>query len=161
MNRLFIAMLGGAVFSTALGLTATAQPNVQLRLNGYVMQRAAGAEKAVPIEHAAPKPGDVIKYVITATNGGSEPARNLAAVGRVPAGTSFYASLVPSGASKVEFSIDGGKTWSAAPMVKVHTASGDVLKKADASLYTMVRFADLKPLAAKSAVAYAYEVRVR
>ena len=161
MNRLFIAMLGGAVFSTTLGLGALAQPSVQLKLSGYVMEHAAGTEKAVPIERAAPKPGDVIKYVITATNGGSEPARNLATVGRVPAGTSFYTSLVPSGTSKVEYSLDGGKTWSAAPMVKVHTASGDVLKKADASLYTAVRFADPKPLAAKSAVAFAYEVRVR
>jgi uncharacterized repeat protein (TIGR01451 family) len=161
MKRFFIAMLAGAVLATSSLQAALAQPNVALKLNGYVVQHGADGDKLVPVERAQLKPGDVIKYVIVASNAGGEAARNLATVGRVPAGTSFYGAPATAGAARAEYSLDGGKTWSAVPMVKAHTASGDVLAKADPATYTAVRWVESKPLAPKSSVAFAYEVRVR
>ncbi len=61
-----------------------------------------------------------------------------------------------------EFSLDGGKTWSAMPMVRVRLADGTtMMKKADASLYTAVRFVGDGAIAPHQAVAYTYEVRVK
>ncbi len=80
----------------------------------------------------------------------------------MPDGTSFEGgSATTNAVLHPQFSIDGGKTWAATPMVSVHTASGDVSKKADPSTYTSVRWIFDKPLAAHTTSTYTYEVRVK
>lgn len=151
-----------AAFAVLAG-SATAKPNVQLKLDGELVQRdAKGVEKFVPITSEALKTGETVRYDIVAMNVGTDPATKLMPVGRIPSGTKYEAgSASASGSLRVEFSIDGGKTWSKSPTIRVTTPTGVVLKPADPASYTEIRWIAAKPLAPKASVSYSYEVRVK
>ncbi len=146
--RRFIAALTllGAFAST--GALALARPVVALKLTASIVHRDAdGSEKLSPATGVTLKPGDVVRYEIVATNTGDVAAQGVRPLDPVPAGTAYVAGSA-GGSGKVEFSLDHGKTWSAVPMVTVHTADGDKLVKADPATYTTVRWtlpAALKP----------------
>jgi uncharacterized repeat protein (TIGR01451 family) len=163
MQRLkfaFVFAVACAVFGAA---AVDAKPLVQLKLQGVLVERdAKGAEKLTPVANVELKPGQTIRYDIVATNAGTDPANKLLPTARVPAGTEYEAgSASISGASHVEFSLDGGKTWAAKPLVKVKTSVGEVERPADPAAYTMLRWVDEKSLAPKQSVTYVYEVRVK
>lgn len=145
------------------GSAAFAKPNVQLKLDGELVQLdAKGAEKLVPVSSVALKPGETIRYDIVASNVGPDAAKTLMPIGKIPAGTAYEPGTASvSNASRVEFSIDGGKTWSVSPTIKVQTPSGIVEQKADPSRFTAIRWIGAKPLLSKSSVAYSYEVRIK
>jgi uncharacterized repeat protein (TIGR01451 family) len=163
MQRIISALCAIIFCGVALGAIADAKPSVALKLSGVLVEHDKnGGEKTSAVETAQLKPGDVVRYVIVASNAGSDPARNLVPVGQVPAGTAFVAgSATSKEAPHVEYSLDGGKTWSAAPTVKVHTPAGDVVKKADPATYTSLRWIDGKPLAPKGSATFVYTVRVK
>ncbi len=153
-----------AVAATMVGTAAVdAKPLVQLKLQGELVERdAKGVEKLTPIASAELQPGETVRYDIVATNVGSDPANKLVPTGRVPSGTIYEpGSATLSGASRIEFSLDGGKTWAAHPVVKVKTDAGIVEKPADPSLYTMLRWVNEKALVPNSSVTYSYEVRIK
>src|ERR1700692_4717169 len=76
----------------ALVAVAEAKPNVVLKLSGVLVEHDQnGAERTSAVEKAQLKPGDVVRYVIVASNVGADPARNLVPIGQVPAGTAFQA----------------------------------------------------------------------
>jgi uncharacterized repeat protein (TIGR01451 family) len=142
---------------------AWAKPSVALVLAGFVIGKDAnGAEVATPIADTTVAPGKLIRYVITATNKGDQDAQKLIPVGKVPNGTAYEpGSASAKDALRVEYSLDEGKTWSAQPMVTVHTPTGDVVKPADPATYTRVRWVADKALPPKGVVTYSYEVRVK
>jgi uncharacterized repeat protein (TIGR01451 family) len=155
----FIAVL----LLASLVSVAQAKPVVTLKLSGLLVEHQTnGAEQLVPVEKTVLKPGDEIRYVIVASNSGVDAARNLTPVGRIPAGTVYEAgSASAKDGAQAQFSLDGGKTWSASPTVKVHTATGDAVKKADPSTYTTVRWVSAKPLPAKTASSFVYAVEIK
>jgi len=163
MKRVVSALCALAFCGAALGAVAEAKPNVVLKLSGVLVERdQSGAERISAVEKAQLKPGDVVRYVIVASNVGADPARNLVPVGQIPAGTAFQAgSASMKDAAHVEYSLDGGKTWSSAPTIRVHTPAGDVVKKADPATYTSVRWIEDKPLAPKGSATFVYVVRVK
>ena len=113
-----VALAAGAFASDAR--PAEAKPNVALKMSGYVVQRSGNVEKLAPIEQTEPHPGDVIRYVVVATNAGSDPANKLVVAARVPQGTSFEGGSATSNALlHPQFSLDGGKTWAATPTIAV------------------------------------------
>ena len=159
---LALALPGLASAATNSSQT-TARPNVTLKLTGSLVSRNAGGQtKLTPIEGIAPKPGDELQYDIAATNAGDAPALRFIPRGKIPAGTAYVEGSAKAPRSRAEFSLDGGKTWSAVPTVKVRLPDGTtVVKKADPSLYTAVRFVTDGAIAAHQAAAYSYEVRVK
>ncbi len=163
MLRVKFAALIAVLLLASLVSVAQAKPVVTLKLSGLLVEHQAnGVEQLVPVEKAVLKPGDEVRYVIVASNNGTDAARNLTPVGRIPAGTVYEAgSATAKDGAQAEFSLDGGKTWSAVPTVKVHTATGDVVKKADPASYTMVRWVSAKPLPAKGAFSFAYAVELK
>jgi uncharacterized repeat protein (TIGR01451 family) len=144
-------------------LAVEAKPAVELRLQGVLVEReASGAEKTTPVADAALKPGETVRYTIVATNRGTDPALGLRPVGKIPAGTAYEAgSAAGTSAARIEFSLDGGKTWSVSPKVKVKTADGIVEKDADPQTFTTIRWIVVKPLDPKSSYTYTYQVRVK
>ena len=142
---------------------ASAKPNVTLKLTGSLVTKAAdGRTTMTPVEHSQPKAGDEIEYDIVASNAGTTPALRLVPVGRIPAGTAYVDGSAKAPRARAEFSLDGGKTWSASPTVTVKGPSGaPVVKKADPSLYTAVRFVTDGAVAPRASIAYTYEVRVK
>jgi uncharacterized repeat protein (TIGR01451 family) len=158
-----IAALSLVVLASVLPGIASAKPSVTLKLTGAIVTKAAdGHTTLTPVEDAAPKSGDEIEYDIAASNAGTSPALHLVPVGRVPAGTAYVAGSAKAAGAHAEFSLDGGKTWSASPTVTVKEPNGTtVVKKADPALYTSVRFVSDGALAAHRSAVYSYEVRVK
>ena len=158
-----IAASSLVILALVLPLIATAKPSVTLKLSGSIVGKAAdGRPTLTPVEEAAPKSGDEIEYDIAASNAGTTPALHLVPVGKIPAGTAYVAGSAKGAGAHAEFSLDNGKTWSATPTVTVKDANGTtVVKKADPSLYTAVRFVGDGALAAHRSAVYSYEVRVK
>lgn len=160
-----IALLLPALVSAESAATSHqhARPEVTLTLTGSVLGRGAdGRPTMTPVEKVALKSGDEIAYDIAAANAGGAAAVHLVGVGKIPAGTSYIGGSAKSAHARVEFSLDGGKTWSTTPMIKVKRSDGTiVLKKADPSLYTTIRFVAAGALAPHAGDMYTYEVRVK
>jgi uncharacterized repeat protein (TIGR01451 family) len=158
-----LAVLSLVVLVLAVPGVALAKPNVTLKLTGSLVMKAADGHVSLsPVEKAQPKDGDDIQYDIVALNAGDSPALRLVPVGRIPTGTAYVDGTAKGVRAHPEFSVDGGKTWSAAPTVKVRLPDGTTaVRKADPSLYTAVRFVTDGSIAPHQSAAYSYEVRVK
>ncbi len=140
---------------------ASAAPHVTLKLIGSHVTVVDGHVKHEPVDNVILKTGDDVEYDIVASNTGTRPALKLIPMARVPAGTEYVPGSAKGTRASAQFSVDGGKTWSAAPTVEVKTSGGTVVKKADTSLYTAVRFVGDGALAPGAKATYSYEVRVK
>ncbi|HEY0393247.1 MAG TPA: hypothetical protein VGD01_02010 [Candidatus Elarobacter sp.] len=158
-----LAALMLMVLALAVPGMASAKPNVTLKLTGSLVTKAAdGHVSLTPVDKAQPKAGDEIQYDIVALNAGDSPALRLVPTGRIPTGTAYVDGSAKGLRAHPEFSLDGGKTWSAAPTVRVRLPDGTTaVKKADSSLYTAVRFVTDGAIAPRQSAAYSYEVRVK
>ncbi|GAC1312709.1 MAG: hypothetical protein NVSMB19_26880 [Vulcanimicrobiaceae bacterium] len=145
------------------GAAAYAKPIVHLTLDGQIVRRdAKGVETHQPVAGVALEPGATVRYAIVATNAGSDAAKRLTPVAKIPAGTRYEAgSATASRPQRIEFSLDGGKTWATSPTVRVQTPTGIVEMKADPARYTTVRWISDASLAAHAKATYTYEVRVK
>jgi len=153
------------VFALALSLTgiALAKPSVTLKLTGSVVTTAAdGHTTSTPVDKTDLKPGDKVRWEIVARNAGDSAAQHLVLVEKIQAGTAYVDGSAAAPKAHAEFSLDGGKTWSVSPTVTVKDAEGKtVVKKADPSTYTAIRFVADATLGARTATAYDYEVRIK
>jgi len=140
---------------------ASAAPHVILKLVGTHVTVVDGHVKHEPVDNVVLKAGDDVEYDIVASNTGTRPALKLIPMARVPAGTEYVPGSAKGARASAQFSVDGGKTWSAAPMVEEKTAAGTVEKRADPSLYTAVRFVEEGALAPGGKATFSYEVRVK
>lgn len=164
MQRLTTAFFFAALFAVFSTTGAIARPVVNLKLQAdLVTHDDKGVEKLVPVvDSAGLKPGDVVRYIIVAGNSGSDAATHLVPQGKIPAGTAYEAgSASTSDALRVEFSLDGGKSWSVKPAVKVQAAGGLVEKLADPSSFTTLRWIGAQPLLPKTSETYTYQVRIK
>lgn len=157
---IFVCAVGAIVISAT---AADARPDVVLHLSGAIVEKApGGAEKLVPLDPATKlKTGQVVLFTILAVNKGSDAALHLTPVGKVPAGTAYVSGSATATAGQLEFSVDGGKTWSTKPSVTARTQTGPVTKTADPSTFTSIRWIATKPLAPKGSARFSYEVRVK
>lgn len=160
MQRRGIALFG-AIALLVLPIAAYARPVVSLKLAGSVIVHVAdGKDSATPLEKNPVRPGDLVRYEIDAANNGDSAAKSFTTIGKIPAGTAFVPGSASAATGPVEYSLDGGKTWSARPMVTVQTPAGPQTKPADPAAYTTIRWITSKPIEPKSTIAYTYEVRV-
>ena len=138
-------------------LTA-ARPVVKVMLAGAVERDDA----KVPVEKASlVKSGEVMDWTITSVNEGNAPANEYKAVGKIPAGTQFVAGSANATGATVTYSIDNGKTFSAAPTVDERQADGSIKKvPAPVSMYHQIRYAWSTPLNQGEQVNATYKVRL-
>jgi uncharacterized repeat protein (TIGR01451 family) len=114
------------------------------------------------LDGASVKPGDVLRYTLLSENAGDKPAKELKLTQPVPAQTIFVLDSAKANGAQLTYSIDGGKSFVAKPMVTVKLASGqEVQKPAPASSYTHVRWDYSNSLAPLASVRAAYEVAVK
>jgi uncharacterized repeat protein (TIGR01451 family) len=146
------------------GVAATAQqtvrPEVKLSLVGLVQR----GNEAVPVEKAGQvNPGEIVSYTITAANAGTGPAREVRPFANIPPGTVFVAgSARAEGNAEIAYSIDGGKTFHATPLIEVRQPDGTIKKvPAPVTLYTQVRYDWNDPLAPGGRFTASYKVRVK
>ncbi len=114
--------------------------------------------------NAQVQPQSIVRYTVTAQNNTNRNMRNLVVSQPVPEGTVYVldtATKPTTRGARVEFSIDGGKTFTAKPVIRVREGGRVVEKPAPAEAYTHVRwnFGEILPANSKQLVSY--QVRVK
>ncbi len=148
----------------ATGLQAAQGPEVQVRLSGSYQEHPGDSATWVNLKDGTQvAPGYRILYTVDLTNHGTQEARNPMALGPIPAGTTY----VPGTAStrpgiSVEYSIDGGKTFAAKPVMTVKGKDGvEQAVPAPPDRYTTIRWTWGAPLPAGASASVSYQVQVR
>ena len=144
------------------------QPKVKLVLNAQkqVITQDAEGNDVIAWEtlegQAAVQPGDVIRYILSSENAGDKPAQSLVATQPIPDKTAYVADSARANGAELTYSIDGGQTFSAQPMIAVTLPDGTVEQQpAPAEMYSHIRWdysESLEPMASVRAV---YEVVVK
>jgi len=109
-------------------------------------------------------PQSILRYTVTAQNNTSRNMRNLIVSQPVPEGMVYVlgtATKPELRGGKVDFSIDGGKTFTERPVIRVRENGRVVEKPAPAEAYTHVRWNFGETLPANSKVLVSYQVRVK
>ncbi|MCM1983680.1 DUF11 domain-containing protein [Lyngbya confervoides] len=144
------------------------QPKVKLVLSAQkkvIMTDAQGKEMVAweDLKGAATvEPGDVLRYVLSSENAGDKPAESLVLTQPVPNQTQYVIGSAKANGAQLSYSIDGGSSFSAQPMVEVTLPDGTVeMQPAPAEMYSHVRWdysESLEPMASVRAV---FEVAVK
>jgi uncharacterized repeat protein (TIGR01451 family) len=141
-------------------IAAAGRPEVKVLLAAAVERDNA----LVPVEKAKlVKAGEILDWTINSENAGGAAALEYKTVSRIPAGTTFVAgSAKAEGSSDVAYSIDGGKTFSAVPVIDEKQADGSIKKvAAPVSMFTNVSYQWADPLVPGGHVTASYKVRVK
>ncbi|MCS6942104.1 MAG: hypothetical protein NZ901_04585 [Geminocystis sp.] len=174
------AAFGPAYASVAAGMPTTArevlivqkqqQQAVQLNLVAELREvRKDESGKEIVSWNPLPNnaqviPQSIIRYTVTAQNNSNRNMRNLIVTQPIPEGMVYIlnSATKPAGkGAKVEFSIDGGKTFTERPVIKVRENGKIVEKPAPPEAYTHVRWNFGDTLPANSQVSVSYQVRVK
>ena len=153
----------------AIAQTAKQTSAIQLQLAAerqsvIAVASGRGDWKAIPND-ASLRPGETIRYVVTASNTSDRNIKKLVVTQPIPANSIYIlnsATLPSVEGAKLDYSIDGGKTYSEKPTIRVKLENGEVVNRpAPASMYTNVRwnFGDTFP--AQTVVNASYQVRIR
>lgn len=171
MNKYLMIKLMLAIF-TLSGLAAfaannqtvsralnIARPDVKVEISGSVQRD----DKTVLLDKAAVKADEILNWNIDSFNQGAGDAQNYSVVGQIPSGTIFVTGTARGEESpQIKYSIDGGKTFSAEPLIDEKQPDGSIKKvAAPVSMYTQVKFEWANPLASQAKFNAAYRVRVK
>lgn len=123
-----------------------------------VAAAAKGARRADSTVHA----GDVVRYKLTFTNSAGRAISNVAIQNPVPAGLQFVAGSAKASRAdaRAEYSMDGGRTWSAQPMETVTVDGRQVERAVAPERYTAVRWMVGGAVAPQAVVTAEYEARL-
>lgn len=160
----FFVLSGIGVFAaqneTVSRAFVSARPEVRVQVAGTVKR----ADQTVSVEAVeAVNSGEILDWTIDSINAGTADAKNYSVVGQIPVGTAFVAnSAKGDDAPQITYSIDGGKTFAAEPLIDEKQPDGSTkLVAAPVSIYTQLRFEWAKSLPANAKLTTAYRVRVK
>lgn len=160
MAALTLMVAGAAGFAQRhFMLSNAAQPEVKMLLAGVVERESAlvALDKATVVN-----PGEILDWTITSENTGNAAAFEYKTVGHIPPGTTFLADSAKADGARTLYSIDGGKSYSAQPMIEVKQADGSIKRvPAPVSMYTEIRYEWADPLAQGGKLSASYKVRVK
>lgn len=93
-------------------------------------------------DSAAVAPGDILRYTIVGKNTGENSAQNLAVTQPIPDQMTYRLdSATSQSQAEITYSIDQGKTFEAAPKIKVTQKDGTVIERpAPPEAYTHIRW---------------------
>jgi uncharacterized repeat protein (TIGR01451 family) len=164
MLLVLIALSGMVVFAanneTVSRALKFARPDVKVQISGIVQRDG----KSLSLDkNAEVKAGEFLDWTLVSANEGEGDAQNYRVVGQIPAGTQYVAETAKGDdAPQVKYSIDGGKTFSAQPMIDEKQTDGSVKKvPAPVSMFTQIQFEWANSLASNAKYNAAYRVRVK
>ena len=135
-----LALLIAAVPATA----QQGQPSPLVITAENLMAGDARHDQAIAqgMDRNALLPGDVVQYRLTFTNTTGAPVLNVEFKDPLPAGLRYVASSASADREDVSiaYSIDGGRTYSAQPMIEETVNGEKVVRPAPAEMYTHVRW---------------------
>lgn len=145
------------------------QAPIQLKLvaeRQSVVAIASGQVEWKPLPtNASLRPGENIRYVVTASNISDRQIKNLVVTQPIPKSSIYVlgsATLPTIQGAKLDYSIDGGKTYSDNPTIRVKLDSGEIVNRpAPDSMYTNVRWRFGDSFPAKTITYATYQVRIR
>ncbi len=150
-----LRMLVGTLSSVLLAARLAAAP-AQAPKTLVVTARNLTAETA-----RVAKPGDVIRYGLVFTNVTAGPVKNIQFVDPIPAGMVYVlGSAAADRPVRLEYSIDGGKSYSAQPVIAVVQDGKTVEQPAPRERYTHVRWTVLGSLAPGAKVTAEFRTQV-
>ena len=153
--RLLRMLLVGTLSSVLLAARLAAAP-AQAPKTLVVTARNLTAEAA-----RVAKPGDVIRYGLVFTNVTAGPVKNIQFVDPIPAGMVYVlGSAAADRPVRLEYSIDGGKSYSAQPVIAVVQDGKTVEQLAPRERYTHVRWTVLGSLAPGAKVTAEFRTQV-
>ena len=114
------------------------------------------------LDAAGVRPGDVLRYTLAGENHGALPVSGLTLTQPIPVEATFLPhSVLGSDQARVTYSVDQGRTFDAAPTVRVAGPGGTVKTlPAPASAYTHIRWTLLGPVVPGASVRVSCEVKV-
>ncbi|MCU0548563.1 MAG: hypothetical protein MUC48_04375 [Leptolyngbya sp. Prado105] len=144
------------------------QPKVELKLiakQKRVEKDAQGKEQVSWSEikqDVTVKKGTVLRLQVLGHNTGDRPAEKLVVTQPVPRGTVYTIGSATQENAELDYSVDGGKTYSPNPMVVITLPDGRTgLQPAPADTYSHVRWTFSRAIAPQSGVEVSYEVSVQ
>ena len=147
-----------AVLRPEVKLNLSAEKQIlELDKNGQEIFSWEALEGKVTVQ-----PGDVLRYTVDGANSGDVEAKGLSITQPVPSQTSYVlASAKTDSSAEVIYSIDGGQSFVAEPMIEVTLPDGTVeLQPAPAEMYTHIQWNFGDDLASAQSVKATYNVRV-
>jgi uncharacterized repeat protein (TIGR01451 family) len=139
--KLFQLLLVGMV-SAVLALPQHAAAQAQAPKTLVITAHNVTAESASTRKSSTlARPGDVIRYALVFTNVTAGPVKNIQFVDPLPKGLIYVLGSAKAGQPvRLEYSIDGGKSYAAQPMIEVVENGNKVEKPAPREMYTHVRW---------------------
>ena len=120
--------------------------------------KAAGAQRQ---DVSMARPGDLLAYSLAFTNTTSGSVNNVQFVDPLPNGLVYKAGSARADKPvQISYSIDGGKSYSARPMITVVEQGRRVEKPASVERYTHIRWTVSGPLAAGAQVTAGFNAEV-
>lgn len=152
------------LFAAWVGIALAQQPASAeaLVITAENLTATAEAARGAPRADDGIRPGDLIRYTLTFTNPTDGPVSNVVLHNPFPGGLHLVASSVRAsrGDARVEYSIDGGATFSAQPMVETVEAGQTVRRPATPEEYTDIRWTVEGTIRPGEQVSASYELRV-
>src|SRR5207244_7209577 len=143
LRLLLVGTLCGAPLSPRAA-AAQAQPPKALVITAHNVTTANAA---------VAKPGDVIRYALVFTNVTAGPVKNIQFVDPIPQGMVYVVgSAAADRPVRIDYSIDGGKSYVAQPTIALTEGGKQVEKPAPRERYTHVRWTVLGSLASGAKV---------
>ena len=138
-TRLVLAL---AALLAAAPAMAQAAPGGPLTITATNTTAAAEAARGQHRTSAAVRGGDVVRYRLAFTNPGAVAVRRVVLADPIPAGLRLVQGSTTASRSdaRVEYSVDGGRTWSAQPMETVTVEGRTERRPVPSSRYTHVRW---------------------
>jgi uncharacterized repeat protein (TIGR01451 family) len=135
----FIALGGSPALAQGVGSRSPIVVTAENLMAGDSQHRVAASRGHNATELM---PGDVVRYRLTFTNVTSHAVKSVVFDNPLPAGLHYQGGTANSDRNQVAiaYSIDGGKTYSAQPMIEVEVDGKRVQRPAPADMYTHIRW---------------------
>jgi uncharacterized repeat protein (TIGR01451 family) len=157
LRLLVVVTLYGTLVSPRFAAAQAQAPQALVITAHNVTAEAAGVRK----NSAVATPGDVIRYALVFTNVTAGPVKNIQFVDPIPQGTVYVlGSAAADRPVRLEYSIDGGKTYSARPVIAVVQDGKQVEQPAPRERYTHVRWTVLGSLASGAKVMAEFRTQI-
>lgn len=155
-----VALIAGA--SAARAQRAASAPSPKLTVAATNRTAAEAAARGVARQDSTVLPGDVIRYTLTFTNTLDHAVRGLKLSNPIPTGLHLVggSTWASRDDARLEFSIDGGTTFSAQPTESVTVDGRTVQRPASPDRYTNVRWVVGGDVAPKAVVTARFEAQL-
>lgn len=158
-----LLLVGDVAAQKANGSTPAAKQALVIKAkNTMAGDQRHRAAAALGGDSTALLPGDEVNYSLHFTNPTAGPIRGVVFNNPVPAGLRYKAETASADRKDVtiDYSIDGGKTYSVKPLVEVEVDGARVKRPAPPDMYTHIRWTIQGPVPAGASVAAEFKAHL-